>query len=242
MQLASVRLQMTRIAEAASRRAEQAVESPLEKQRASLDIQRRAFAKQRASVERQLRSVWPDGSLLIAEGEPAPASPAPASPVSASPVSASPGQTVTNDCGRIAPSQVDRYVAQVAKRESLAPELLHLVIAHESSFLPCAVSRKGALGMMQLMPATAAELGVTNPFDPHQNIAGGARYLNYLLRRFGGDLKLALAAYNAGPTRVDGYGAVPPIPETISYVSSILRQLRAAPPTAATTPKTPGRT
>ena len=96
--------------------------------------------------------------------------------------------------------------------------------------------------MMQLMPATAAELGVSNPFDPHQNIAGGARYLNYLLRRFGGDLKLALAAYNAGPTRVDGYGAVPPIPETISYVSSILRQLRAAPPTAAIQPKTPGRT
>jgi soluble lytic murein transglycosylase-like protein len=84
--------------------------------------------------------------------------------------------------------------------------------------------------MMQLMPATAVELGVTNPFDARQNIDGGARYLSRLLQRFSGDLKLALAAYNAGPGRVDGYGDVPPIPETMNYVSTILRSLSVPPP------------
>jgi soluble lytic murein transglycosylase-like protein len=121
----------------------------------------------------------------------------------------------------------------VAKRESLSPELLHVVIAHESAFRPCAVSRKGAMGMMQLMPATAADLGVANPFDPEENIDGGARYLGYLKQRFGGDLRLALAAYNAGPRRVDNYRGVPPIPETVGYVSSILRHLRLSPPQPA---------
>lgn len=95
----------------------------------------------------------------------------------------------------------------------------------ESGFNPCAVSSKGALGLMQLMPATAHYLGVRNPFDPKQNLESGARYLSELLQRYGGDVKRALSAYNAGPSVADKYQSVPPIPETQNYVESILKQV-----------------
>jgi soluble lytic murein transglycosylase-like protein len=217
-QRASVSRQMARLAETASDQARQSAQASWDRQRAAGDGQRRALEQQRsaigkqlASVERQLRAMHPDGVVFTAATKPV--------PVVSWEVPADP------QCTRIAPADIHPYVEEVARRESLSPELLRVVIAHESSFLPCAVSRKGAMGMMQLMPATAAELGVANPFDPQENIDGGARYLSYLMERFGGDLRLALAAYNAGPRRVDDYRGVPPIPETVSYVSSILRQL-----------------
>jgi soluble lytic murein transglycosylase-like protein len=117
----------------------------------------------------------------------------------------------------------------VARREGFTPDLLRAVIDRESGFRPCAVSAKGALGLMQLMPETAAELGVADPFDPQENIAGGARFLSQLLEKYKGDITLALGAYNAGPARVDGYQGLPPIPETLNYVADILKKLRAAP-------------
>lgn len=138
-------------------------------------------------------------------------------------------QPVQPACEPIRPAQVSPVIDRAARREGLEPALLRAVISQESAWRPCALSRKGALGLMQLMPETAAILGVDNPFDPAQNVDGGARYLRHLLGRYDGDLALALAAYNSGPTRVDEAGGVPPIPETVEYVLSILRRLTSAP-------------
>lgn len=130
------------------------------------------------------------------------------------------------DCPPIAPHELRDYIDAVAKREGFTPDLLRAVIDRESGFRPCAVSAKGAQGLMQLMPETAAELGVADPFDARQNIAGGARFLSQLLEKYRGDIALALAAYNAGPARVDRYQGLPPIPETLDYVADILKKLR----------------
>lgn len=110
-----------------------------------------------------------------------------------------------------------------AREHNIDPELVKAVIKAESNWNPVAVSRKGARGLMQLMPSTAADLGVLNSFNPEENIDGGIRYLKYLLERFNGNLMLALAAYNAGPNLVDRIKSVPAIPETVSYVRRIIR-------------------
>jgi soluble lytic murein transglycosylase-like protein len=108
-----------------------------------------------------------------------------------------------------------------AKRHNLDPRLIKAVIKAESNWNPYAVSPKGARGLMQLMPGTASDLGVMNIFDPEENIEGGVRYLKYLLEKFNGDTTLAIAAYNAGPTRVEQTMSVPAIPETINYVRRV---------------------
>jgi hypothetical protein len=102
-------------------------------------------------------------------------------------------------------------------------QVIQVRAAAESGFDPRAVSPKGALGLMQLMPGTARELGVSDPFDPAQSVRGGARYLRRLLDRFGGRLDLALAAYNAGPGAVEEHGGVPPYRETREYVRKVIR-------------------
>ncbi len=112
-------------------------------------------------------------------------------------------------------------VRDKSRAAGLDPELLYAVIEQESRFSACAVSPKGAAGLMQLMPATQATYGVANPFDPERNVATGAKFLQSLLGRFG-DLSLALAAYNAGPETVARSGGIPKIPETRNYVSRIL--------------------
>jgi len=112
-------------------------------------------------------------------------------------------------------------VAPIAARYNIDTELVLRIIEAESGGDPRAVSPKGAQGLMQLMPETARALGVSDPFDPVQNIEGGVRYLSHLLQRFG-DLRLALAAYNAGPRRVLQYGGAPPFPETQRYIERIL--------------------
>lgn len=113
-------------------------------------------------------------------------------------------------------------IADKADKYKLDASLIKAVITAESNFNPRAVSRKGAKGLMQLMPSTARELGVQNPFNPEQNIEGGTKYLKYLLGKFDGNLKLALAAYNAGPNRVQKAGAVPAIKETRGYVKKVM--------------------
>jgi len=114
-------------------------------------------------------------------------------------------------------------IEATALAEGIQAELLHAVIAVESAYDPKARSPKGALGLMQLMPGTAAQYGITNPRDPAQNLAAGARHLRYLLGEFDNDMKLALAAYNAGEQAVRKYSNhVPPYPETQAYVRRVL--------------------
>lgn len=120
-------------------------------------------------------------------------------------------------------SRLSPLIAQIARDQELHPELLHAVIRAESAYDHKAVSRKGAVGLMQLMPATARRYGVDNAEDPRQNLSGGARYLRYLLGLFDNDLSLALAAYNAGENAVIEYGRrIPPYPETRNYVRKVL--------------------
>ncbi len=109
-----------------------------------------------------------------------------------------------------------------AKKHNVDPKLVKSVIRAESNWNHRAVSPKGAMGLMQLMPQTANLMGVNNPFDPEQNIEGGVKYLRHLLTRFEGNLTLAIAAYNAGPMRVERKGGVPSIPETVTYVQRSL--------------------
>jgi Transglycosylase SLT domain len=114
-------------------------------------------------------------------------------------------------------------VEAAAKRYNVDADLISSVIAVESGFDPKAVSRKNARGLMQLLPETAARLGVQDIFDPRENIDAGTRYLRELLQQYNNDVALALAAYNAGPDRVQQYGRVPPFAETISYVRRVKR-------------------
>ncbi|HXW62302.1 MAG TPA: lytic transglycosylase domain-containing protein [Candidatus Acidoferrales bacterium] len=116
---------------------------------------------------------------------------------------------------------MDRIVREAAERNNLDPALVKAVISTESGWDPNAVSPKGAVGLMQLIPETAQRYGVNNSFDPAQNIEGGSRYLKALLVRYKGDLTRSLAAYNAGERTVDLNGGVPAIPETQRYVRKV---------------------
>lgn len=119
-------------------------------------------------------------------------------------------------------SLVDSFIVESGQRNSVDPLLLYSIMHQESSFKPRAMSYKGARGLMQLMPATASRFGVTSIWDPKQNIEGGARYMRFLLEMFSGDVRLALAAYNAGEGAVLKYGyQVPPYSETREYVRRI---------------------
>ena len=122
--------------------------------------------------------------------------------------------------------EVERAVARAAKRHNLHPALLFAVMKAESSFNPLVVSKAGAVGLMQLVPETAMRHGVRNLYDTNENVAGGARHLRYLLDRFHGNTRLALAAYNAGERKVDRYRKIPPYKETREYVQKVLGYYR----------------
>ncbi|MBI5101224.1 MAG: lytic transglycosylase domain-containing protein [Nitrospirae bacterium] len=113
------------------------------------------------------------------------------------------------------------YVQKAASKYEIDSELINAVIKTESNGNHRAVSRKGAMGLMQLMPTTANDMNVSNPFNPEENIDGGTKYLRAMLEKFDGDLTLALAAYNAGPKKVEKYRSVPPISETRNYVKKV---------------------
>jgi len=144
-----------------------------------------------------------------------------------------------NPAPAVSPDAIADAVERAATQHSLPPQLIRSVIKVESNYNPGAVSPKGALGLMQLIPATAQRFGVSNVFDAADNIQGGARYLRYLLDLYGGDYPLALAAYNAGEGAVAKYGTVPPYPETQNYLKLVARQLRAGQPPALEQPKAP---
>jgi len=117
----------------------------------------------------------------------------------------------------------DDVISEAARRNGLSSSLLKALIHVESYFNPRAVSKKGAMGLMQIMPENLQLLNINDPFDPWQNIMGGATYLRAMLERFSGQLPLALAAYNAGPTAVEKYNDIPPYPETQNYVQKVMR-------------------
>jgi len=128
------------------------------------------------------------------------------------------------DLGQVSPSRIEvrDLVHRVSVENGLDPKLMDALVRVESGYDPGAVSRKGAMGLMQLMPATASRLGVADPFDPEQNVRGGVREFSRLIDRYRGNLQLALAAYNAGEGAVARYRGIPPYNETRNYVSRIL--------------------
>lgn len=124
-------------------------------------------------------------------------------------------------------TQYDAIIEKAAVATSVEPNLLRAVIVVESGFNSRAVSKRGAVGLMQLMPATASRFGVTNPYDPMENVHAGARYLKFLMNRFGQNMRLALAAYNAGEEAVDRNGGqIPPYTETMAYVPKVMKIYR----------------
>jgi soluble lytic murein transglycosylase-like protein len=166
-----------------------------EQQRAAIAIQREAVQKQAATA-----GVWlPPWGAAAKLAEP--------------------------PCDPIADPAVTPIIESAAKAHDLQPNLIRAVIEQESGFRPCAVSSTGAEGLMQLMPGTAGELGVSDPFDAAQNIDAGAKYLKDLIDKYKGDLAQALGAYNAGPDATDQAGGIPEIPETRDYVDAILKRL-----------------
>jgi hypothetical protein len=183
----------------------------VDRQRASVQAaMERSLAQQRESVGQQVRNA--SDQSVVGAGFFTLEWPKPAVEIEA-----------VGMCDPLPVEEVNRLVAENAKRAGIQQNLLREVMRRESGFRPCAVSPKGAQGLMQLMPATAEDFRVSDPFDPDQNVAAGARYLRVLLDRYAGDLRRALSAYNAGPGRVDAAGGIPNIPETRSYVSTILR-------------------
>lgn len=124
---------------------------------------------------------------------------------------------------RVPEERLQDLVGRYARQHRLEPKLVRAVIEAESGYNAAAVSPKGAMGLMQLMPGTARELGVDDPFDPEQNIRGGTGYLRQMLNRFEDNLVYALAGYNAGPEAVVRYGGVPPYAETRAYVQRVMR-------------------
>jgi soluble lytic murein transglycosylase-like protein len=168
----------------------------------SIRLMRQSIARQRESARNQASR-----AQRIADSEPKPLLTAPA-------VAA---------CDPIPDAESAPMIAEAASESRLDPELLRAVIHQESAFRPCAVSGRGAMGLMQLMPDTAASLRVTDPFDPRQNLRSGAQYLRQMLDQFKGDEELALAAYNAGPARVQD-GSFFDIPEVQRYIERILEE------------------
>jgi soluble lytic murein transglycosylase-like protein len=229
-------------------------------------------AAMQSSIEKQKESVRRQGVTappVVAAANPASGAAHPASNASATATPAAPAAPASSsfftvewpapadfaaaltaappDCDPLPAKDVGVLVDHAAQQEGVEAKLIHAVMEQESGFKPCAISDKGAQGLMQLMPATASDLHVSDAFDPAQNVSAGAKLLRMLLDKYKGDTRLALSAYNAGGGRVDQAGSVPDIQETQDYVASIMNRLSkdastTAPisdPAAAARPITP---
>jgi soluble lytic murein transglycosylase-like protein len=186
-----------------------ATKESLAKQHASASAVQDSLTRQRASLEKQTGRSGQNGFFVL---------PRPAGLGATPPLAGA-------DCEPLPASEVDSLVERAANQEGLDQAVVRGVMRQESAFRPCVVSPKGAMGLMQLMPSTASQLGVLNPFDATANVDAGAKLLKELLVRYGGDLSLTLGAYNAGPSEVDAAAGIPDIPETQDYVKRILSSL-----------------
>jgi soluble lytic murein transglycosylase-like protein len=190
---------------------EQQRQDAIFRQQQSIAIQQQSIGRQRTTIRQQLP----------------PSLPAP--PVPAFQAFSPPGQssgTWPPNCPPVAPMLLQNAVHKAAATYNVTPSLINAVIRQESDGYPCAVSDKGAMGLMQLMPATAVQLGASQPFDVTQNVTAGTRLLSELMQRYKGDLNRVLAAYNAGPAAVDQADGPPPFPETVNYIHSVLEQIK----------------
>ncbi len=177
----------------------------------SLDQQRKSFNAQRASLKRQ----FSESGLSTALG-------------TGLESRSRPPLESTFTCPPLPPEQRENLIFEAADEQSVDPDLIRAVMHRESAFRPCAVSSKGALGLMQLMPATLAQFRVTDAFDPVQSVHAGAALIRTLLDKYRGDLRLALAAYNAGPARVENLEPDTYPIETKNYIDAILSELGVA--------------
>jgi len=192
--------------------AAKAIENSVALQRQSVTAMTGSLEAQRRSVQGQLAGM-PSRSFFRR---------VPLPPLGNLPDAPARSWDVAPSCPPLGPAELEPLVDQAAGQENLDPELLFSVIRQESAARPCAVSSKGAMGLMQLMPATALQFGVADPFDPKENVNAGARLLKQLLQLYGGNLSLALGAFNAGPGKVNQAGGVPDFPETLDYVHKVL--------------------
>src|ERR1039458_5753246 len=172
----------------------------MERQRAPIAIQRLAVKKRRDSVVPWMLATPRNEAALGSEG-------------------------AAEDCDPMGDPELTPLIASAAQQHRVEPKLLRGVIEQESGFHACAISAKGAMGLMQLMPATVQRFNVDDVFDPKQNIDAGATYLRQLLDKYNDDIKLALAAYNAGPNSVDLTGGIPDIKETRDYVEAVIKTI-----------------
>jgi soluble lytic murein transglycosylase-like protein len=189
----------------ADKPAEQLPAKPVETFQSSIAKQRAAMVIQRESVRKQaaMATEWQGPLVPVVNGN------APEA-----------------ECDQLSEPELGPMVTSAATQHQLEPKLLRGVIDQESRGRPCAVSPKGARGLMQLMPSTIDQFKVDDAFDPQQNIEAGATFLKQLLDKYKGDMKLALAAYNAGPGTVDHAGAIPDIKETRDYVDAIMKKIK----------------
>ncbi len=201
--------------------ARRAMEESVARQRLAVSAMQIPIERQRAAVAGAVVSATPAATSSR------PAAPPPVAPagIDGEPFFALSWPAQGPACEPLPEMELAALITQAARQEGLDAALLRAVARRESGFRACAISQKGAMGLMQLMPATAQELGVRDPFDAGENLLSGARLLKQMLERYHGDVALALSAYNAGPARVSETGGVPSIPETLGYVQRILSEL-----------------
>jgi soluble lytic murein transglycosylase-like protein len=188
-------------------------QTPSTSQQHSIELQQQSVERQRSAVRQQVGS----GPLYRPRPDEA----------SAFQVAGAIAAPVNPQCAPVPSMVLEGVIQQAAKAYTVAPNLIRAVIRQESGGYPCAVSAKGAMGLMQLMPDTATEMGASEPFDVQQNVRAGTRFLSELIQRYKGDLNRVLGAYNAGPAAVDRVGGPPPFPETLSYIRSVMEQIKA---------------